>query len=434
MITLPSLPSGWKYVPVKRAAHLRFSSVNKHSVPGETDVRLCNYVDVYRNERITQALNFMAATATAGEIARFSLTRGDVLLTKDSETPDDIGVPACVADDLPGVVCGYHLAMLRPRSSVDGRFLHRALQASGVRDQFHSTATGVTRFGIGLGDVGDAQVPIPPLNEQRAIADFLDSKTAAIDGLIGKKEQLLSDYAERRRAVIHSTVMHGVGRVDRRSTGTVLGDIPLHWHVKRLMHLTPARRPIMYGIVLPGPNVDDGVPLVKSGNCTPSTLRIELLHRTTREIETGYARSRLAQGDIVYAIRGSVGMAALVPEEIAGANLTQDAARIAPGPGVNPRWLLYVVQSPAVWGQLEAGVVGATVKGINIRDLKRPLVPVPPRPEQDQIAAYLDKELGRLGDLEAATVKSIEHLREYRQALITAAVTGQVDVKAREAA
>ena len=173
---------------------------------------------------------------------------------------------------------------------------------------------------------------------------------------------------------------------------------------------------------------------MKSGNCTPATLSLDRLHRTTREIEAGYARSRVAKNDIVYAIRGSVGMSALVPEAVAGANLTQDAARIAPGPGVNPRWLLYVVQSPAVWGQLEAGVVGATVKGINIRDLKRPFVPVPPRPEQDQVADYLDQELGRAHDLEAATMKSIDALREYRQALITAAVTGQLDVNARGAA
>ncbi len=282
--------------------------------------------------------------------------------------------------------------------------------------------------------VAAVRLPLPPLRAQAAIVDFLDRKTASIDSLIEKKEQLVAAAEERRAALINDVILGARSSAKRNDSGTLLGTLPAHWAVKRLMFLTAAGRPIMYGIVLPGPNVDDGVPIIKSGNCTRETLKLELLHKTTIDIESGYVRSRVAKDDIVYAIRGSVGMAALVPEKVAGANLTQDAARISPALGINPRWLLFALLSAPVWAQLAAGIVGATVKGINIRDLKRPLVPVPPRQEQDEIADFLDAEINKLHTLEDSTARSIERLREYRQGLITAAVSGQLNVTAEEAA
>jgi type I restriction enzyme S subunit len=316
------------------------------------------------------------------------------------------------------------LCCVRPRTVMVTRFLYYALPVPlrVINDLTYFT----TVKHLSSSQVAAVRLPLPPVDRQLAIVDFLDHATATIDALIEQKEHLVARCEERRAALISEVILGARSPATRRSTGTPLGSIPEHWAAKRLMFLTTATRPIMYGIVLPGPNVDQGVPIVKSGNCTRETLRPELLHKTTFEIEAGYERSRLATNDIVYAIRGSIGMAALVPEDVAGANLTQDAARIAPAPNVNSHWLLYAVQSSPVWAQLAAGIVGATVKGINIRDLKRPFVPVPPRHEQDEMAAYLDTEIGKLHELEAATQTSIERLREYRHVLIASAVTGQL--------
>lgn len=321
---------------------------------------------------------------------------------------------------------------LVPRAGVQSAFYYYVLLSQ--TERLRSLGQGTTFLELSTDRLGALPLPVPGSNEQRAIADFLDRKTVAIDALIQEKERLVTAAEERRAVLISDVVLGALSTEKRRDSGTSLGALPAHWVAKRLMYLTAPGRPIMYGIVLPGPNVDDGVPVIKSSNCTRETLRPELLHKTTFEIEAGYARSRVAKDDIVYAIRGSVGMAALVPDDVAGANLTQDAARIASSPDFNPRWLLYAVQSAPVWAQLAAGIVGATVKGINIRDLKRPFVPVPPRREQDYIADYLDGEIGKLHELEASTALSIEQLREYRQSLITAAVTGQLDIAAQEAA
>lgn len=206
-----------------------------------------------------------------------------------------------------------------------------------------------------------------------------------------------------------------------------LGEIPAHWEVKRLWHLTPSHRRIMYGIVLPGPNVSDGVPIVKGGDVSPERLRIDLLNRTTREIESGYARSRLRGGDLVYAIRGSIGEVAIVPEELEGANLTQDAARVAYTSATHGPWLAHALKSATVFAHLEVGALGATIRGINIRDLKRAPLVVPPRAEQCAIAVFLDRETARIDELVAKKERLIGLLKEKRTALITGAVTKGLD-------
>jgi type I restriction enzyme S subunit len=155
---------------------------------------------------------------------------------------------------------------------------------------------------------------------------------------------------------------------------------------------------------------------------------LELLNRTDPEIEMRHVRSRLAGGDIVYAIRGSIGAAAVVPDALKGANLTQDAARVAPRAGVDAGWLLFALQSSPVFAQLEAGSVGATIRGINIFSLKRAVLPVPPRGEQVAIRRFLDIQTAKLDALLDSVREAVARLREYRSALITAAVTGQIDV------
>jgi type I restriction enzyme S subunit len=251
---------------------------------------------------------------------------------------------------------------------------------------------------------------------------------------IRAKLKLIKLLEEQKQAIIHRAITRGLDpNVRLKPSGAEwLGEVPEHWEVKRLHQITNPDRPIRYGIVLPGPNVDEGVYIVKGGNCEPGRLRPELLARTTFEIESRYARSRLAADDIVFAIRGGVGAAELVPAELADANLTQDAARIAAGESVDPLWLLHAVRSPVFREHVKSQVVGATVRGINIRSLKRIELVVPLYEEQLKIVEYIE---GATRGVRAALERSrdeISLLREYRTRLIADVVTGKLDV--REAA
>ena len=248
---LGEMPEHWDMRRVGTVADLRVSNVDKHVKEGEQPVRLCNYVDVYHNERISPDVPFMVGTARRREIRRFRLAVGDVLVTKDSEDWTDIGVPALVeyaADDL---VCGYHLAMLRPnRAFLDGGYLFQALRDSRLAWQFQVAATGVTRYGLSHNAIRSMRIPLPPLPEQTAIAHFLDHADRRIQRSIRAKERLIELLEEQKQAIIHQAVM---GQIDVR-TGQAypaykdsevewLGEVPEHWEETAPEVTTPFSRP-----------------------------------------------------------------------------------------------------------------------------------------------------------------------------------------------
>ena len=285
--------------------------------------------------------------------------------------------------------------------------------------------------GLDREDAYARSVVLCDTNEQRAIVNFLDRETATIDALVAKKERLIELLDEKRSALITHAITKGIDpNAPMKNSGVeCLGKIPAHWGVKRLWHLTAIGRPVIYGIVLPGPDVHEGIPIVKGGDVSSEQLRRERLSKTTRSIESHHARSRLRTGDLVYAIRGSIGDVAMIPPPLNGANLTQDAARVSYTSATCGPWLLHTLRSMGVFHQLSAGSLGATIRGINIRDLRRALIPVPPVAEQRAIASFVELETDRIDALLAKVYEAVERLKELRVALIAKATTGKMDVR-----
>ena len=174
------------------------SNVDKKTLQNETPVRLCNYMDVYKNFYITSVMDFMEASATTSEILKFHLKKDDVLLTKDSETPDDIANSACVIEDLGGVLCGYHLSILRPMQSIEGAYLNFALHTPRIRYEFSRQANGATRFGLTMQAYNMVEIPLPPLEEQKQIAETLSAAHQEIDLL----KQLTEKYKAQKRGLM----------------------------------------------------------------------------------------------------------------------------------------------------------------------------------------------------------------------------------------
>src|SRR5262249_7956877 len=134
---LAMIPKHWEVKRLKFLADIRFSNVDKKAVEGEEPVLLCNYVDVYKNDEITNQLQFMEATASEPEIEAFRLQIGDVLITKDSESPDDIAIPAFVRESMGKLLCGYHLAMIRTSnlSRIQGKYVFYLFSSKAYRTQ-----------------------------------------------------------------------------------------------------------------------------------------------------------------------------------------------------------------------------------------------------------------------------------------------------------
>ena len=214
---LGQIPEHWDIRKLKYISSIQFSNVDKHTVEGEKPVRLCNYVDVYHKDFITADLNFMEATAPPAQVEKFALKGGDVIITKDSEAWDDIAVPAYVSSDMHDVLCGYHLAQIRPKTKwADGKYLFRAFCSRGINDQFRVAATGVTRYGLGKYWLDNGLFLVPPIEEQRAIAAFLDRETERIDALITKVQESIDLLKEYRTALISHAVTRGLAPLPSR--------------------------------------------------------------------------------------------------------------------------------------------------------------------------------------------------------------------------
>ena len=200
------LPSGWKVEKLKFFANIRNSNVDKTVSEDEKPVRLCNYTDVYYHDRITADLDFIQGSATEAEIERFQLKSGQVIITKDSEAWDDIGIPAFVTEDMPDVLCGYHLSVFEPGQELDGSFLAWLCRAEPLNDQFKLAVNGVTRYGLGQYPMKNALIALPPLETQRQIARFLDEKTGRIDAIANQIRCSMEYLREYRSALITATV------------------------------------------------------------------------------------------------------------------------------------------------------------------------------------------------------------------------------------
>lgn len=291
---------------------------------------------------------------------------------------------------------------------LDPRYLLLVMNA--MKPEFDRLAYGSTHLTIYFPDIEQLRVPLPPLHVQSVIADHLDRETARIDALIKKKQRLIE--------LLNEQFWVAVSQVLWAENVSV---VPLAMRTQQM-------RPIMYGIVLPGPDVPGGVPIVKGGDVAARRLSPGQLNRTTPEIERPYARARLAEGDLVFAIRGGIGDVEIVPPELAGANITQDVARVAPAPDVDPAWLRLVLRSHPVRVDIERRITGATIKGLNIFELKRLAVPSSSSDRQRRDMAYLASREIAWERLTDSLHRQINLLRERRQALITAEVSGELEV------
>lgn len=356
----------------------------------------------------------------------------NTLIVSRMNTPDLVGAAGLTKADHPTLFLPDRLWQVFPKDT-RADFMHFWTRTASYRAQVEMACAGTSSSmqNLGQDDFRSFMFVSPPPDEQAGIASFLDRETAKIDALVAEQEQLITLLKEKRQAVISHAVTKGLDpSVPMKDSGVEwLGEVPVHWSIAPLMWLTQPDRPIMYGIVLPGPDVSDGIPILKGGNVKPAKLNLECMARTTPEIEAPYARARLRYGDLVYSIRGSIGDCEIVPVELEGSNITQDVARIAPRPEIDARWLRFTLLSDPVCKDLASGSLGAAVRGVNIFDLKRVRVPLPPSGERGEIANYVESKTEAMQGLIEEAVNAIALLQERRSALISAAVTGQIDVR-----
>lgn len=276
-----------------------------------------------------------------------------------------------------------------------------------------------------------ATYALPPIEEQTAIATFLDRETAKIDALIAEQEKLITLLAEKRQATISHAVTRGLNpNAPMKDSGVAwLGEMPEHWRLKRLKQVVRPGVSISYGIVQPGEPKEEGVPFIQTSNLSDASFNLDQLQRTTVEIASAYPRSRLTGGEVILGIRASIGAAYIVPEDLAGANLSRGIARIECGDEIVPSFLVQVLRSSATLSYWGLSKQGSTFNEVSIETVRELALAVPPLKEQEKIATFLEEELTKLTLLQTQSKYAIGLFKERRSALISAAVTGQIDVR-----
>lgn len=416
------VPDGWDIQPLKEVADVAVSPVDKKSHSDEIEVVSCNYMDVYSNTTITADLQFLPITATEAEIKKFLLARGDVLITKDSEDPRDIAVPAYVKDELDMVLCGYHLARIRPDfKELDGVYLNYQLQHPELKDYFYRVSNGSTRFGLPIGDIENTPTPLPPLPEQKRIAAILSS----VDGAIAATQAVIDQTRKVKEGLLQDLLTKGIGH--NKFKQTEIGEIPEGWEVKRLKDVasTKGLQTGPFGSQLHAHEyTQEGVAVVMPKDIIGGIINYKTAAKVPSEVVQRLTKHVVKTGDILFGRRGDIGRCGLVTESCAGAICGTGCLRARLASGMSPHFFIQQIQSERCKNWLILNAVGQTMLNLNVQIIGDLPVAVPPASEQKEIAEIL---LAVQRTIDEGLPK-LEQLHQTKRGLMQDLLSGSVRV------
>lgn len=318
-----------------------------------------------------------------------------------------------------------HAHVLRARSGMDASFLAQALNSVDYR----AFIDGATRDKLTQGDMNSISIQCPPLPEQRAIAAFLDRETGKIDALVARMERLIELLLEKRTALISHAVTKGLDpNAPMKDSGVEwLGKVPAHWEVRTLKQA--CTESALYGANEPASSYGvEGVRFIRTTDIDDhGRLLGEGAVYVDRRLVEGYL---LQDGDLLVSRSGTLGRAFVYRESAHGACAYAGyLVRFKPGASLWAPFAFYYTKSSSFHDWLGISAITSTIGNVSGQKYADMHIVLPSIAEQRAIAAFLDRETARIDALVAKAREAIERLREYRAALISAAVTGKIDVR-----
>ena len=427
--------SKWIKTTLAKIADIRVSNVDKKSYQGEKPVMLCNYMDVYSNDYITRDISFMEATANIMEVAKFTVSKGDVLITKDSETPFDIGIPAVVEEDIDNLICGYHLAQLRPdENKVDSVFLAKKLAMPDVASYFSRVAAGSTRYGLSNGAIANTSINLPPLDVQRKISDILKT----IDNNIKKTEVLIDKYRRIKKGMMHDLFTRGLetnGRLrpKRELAPELYKETPLGWIPNDWIFSTCSNvcEKIIDCKNRTPPLLEEGYPVIRTPNVRNGEFVTEgLVYTDFQSFISWTARGKPIPGDIVITREAPVGEVCKIPSDYPDVCLGQRMMLYRTDKEkIDNDYFLYVLQSDFIQKRLDLISGGSTVGHVRVGDIKELWIVYPmDKGEQRKIAASLNAITKKITSLQLSLVK----IKRKKNGIMSDLLTGKVSVQSKQ--
>ena len=237
---IDQIPKNWNIKRLKFVTKFDLSTVDRHEYDDEIQVSICHYPQVYNNEIISSNTELSQGTCSEKELEKFRLKKDDVLITKDSETRAEIGVPAYIEDNFQNTVCGYHLAQLSSdKNQILGDFLFRYLQSDFANAYFETESTGITRYGLDKNSINNLRILLPSISEQKLILEFLREKLSIIIKQMSNHQKLIELLEEKKQSIVHQAVTKGLDHTIKMKNSGVdwIGEIPDTWDIVRLRFL-----------------------------------------------------------------------------------------------------------------------------------------------------------------------------------------------------
>jgi type I restriction enzyme S subunit len=417
------IPAHWETKPIKYCV-----AINSDSLPENTSADfIFKYVDIsnvdYKGSIVgTEEMFFADAPSRARRIVQ----DGDIIISTVRTYLREI---AFIDNNSESFIVSTGFAVLRPLPELVPEFLFRLAQSQQFIDAVVSHSEGVGYPAITPSRLASLPVLLPSLAEQQAIAEYLDRQTAKIDVLIAKEERQIELLKEKRTAIISHAVTKGLNPAATMKDSGIkwLCEIPEHWELNRLKFIAGG---ITVGVVV-NPSIyftESGVPFLRGNDIFEGQINIEAVKYMSEESNRLLSKSMLHIGDLVSIRVGYPGVTAVIPPQLDGCNcaslmITRRSTR------ASSQFLCYAMNSKLGKNQFNILQDGAAQEQINISEAVNILIPFPPFPEQQAIAEYLDRQTAKIDVLIAKIQLSVEKLKEYRTALISAAVTGKIDVR-----
>jgi len=437
---LGDIPNDWTSIPLKRHT----SYVSRGRSPSYTEdensgIPVLNQACVYWNGLRLQNVKFQDPNLISGH--RGKVRQNDLLVNSTGTgTLGRVAIFNLDADYL----ADSHITIVRPISEkLNAGFLYYLLQTGIYQGYIYTVlSTGATnQIELSREGLSNTPVIVPSINTQIRIAAFLDRKTAAIDTLIAKKQRLIELLEEKRAALINQAVTKGLNPdVPMKDSGIPwIGEIPEHWEILPVKRLArPGRKTFVDGNWIELPFIEeDGIRLIQTGNVGIGKYREKgyryISERTFRDLKCTEVEP---QNVLICRLDGPVGRACLAPDLGVKMITSVDNAILKSDSVHDPRFIVYFMSSKCYleWNQVLCRVGGGHRLRISRTMLGDLRIPIPPTSEQYDIADQIDQKTSEIEKISNLLLKQIEKLQEYRQSLITAAVTGKLEVAVGEAA
>lgn len=323
---------------------------------------------------------------------------------------------------------GAFCSVFHPQPAANPSFVAHVFNGERFRRSIDITLAGSAINNLRNGDVERFHCLIPKPDEQTRIALVLDT----VDEAIAKTEAVIAKLRQVRAGLLHDLLTRGLdahGQLrdpishPEQFQPSPLGQIPKEWKPGELGDLVSRDRPIVYGILMPGRGFRDGVPVIKVKDIRDGHIDTSDLLLTDPRIDEAYRRARVRTGDLLFTIRGTVGRMAFVQPELNNANITQDTARVSLDEA-NPLFVARWLETPVPARFIDVHTIGVAVKGINLGEVRRIPVVVPPKEEQDAIASIISTAEVRIESENGV----LECLLKLKSGLMTDLLTGRVRV------